>query len=234
MSVLQRLNRSPGEVARKAWHKLFTFRLISRKLSQDNLERMGRDNATDAPTLVIYSEFDHQPFYPNRVELPNRKTGTSHYYDDLAAIASESFDAILCSGLLEHMTDPKRLIDECRRILRPGGTLIMSASAVFAFHRGPDNYFHFTPHGIRLLMPEWTKLSIEGSSQPFETIGILMERVLLQCEVVPPVRPVIELLAHGISSLDRFVLRQYDTRSFAPERRIDSMMPSNLQVIAVK
>lgn len=235
MKRLKRLaSMDPAKRNERLRRELYTFRVLNRKLSQDNLEAMGRENQSNNKTLIVYSEFDHASFFPNCDELPQRTNETEPYYDDLAAIADESYEVILCSGLLEHMTDPKRLIDECRRILTPGGKLILSASAVFSFHRGPDNYFHFTPHGLRLLMNGWSSVDIRGSSQPFETIGILLERILLQCEVFPLARPFIEFAAHASRRLDPLVLRQYDTRSFSDEREIDSMMPSNLQVIALK
>jgi SAM-dependent methyltransferase len=208
--------------------------MSSAKLSMKNLERLGRDNASDGLTLVVHSEFKHEPFFPNTVMLPQRMNDTHLYFDDLRAIEDNSYDVVLCSGLLEHMMDPQALLRECRRVLRPGGKLVMSVSAVFSIHRGPDNYFHFMPFGIRALMEEWAHVRVVGSSQPFDTIGILIQRILMQSDIVPPARPFIELLARSISFLDIFILRQYDGRKLKSERQIDSMMPSNLHVVAVK
>src|SRR5690606_567101 len=117
-----------------------------------------------------------------------------------------------------------------------GGKLVISASAVFSFHEGPDNFFHFTPHGFRLLFRDWSRIEmLRGASQPFETIGILLQRVLMQCEIFPPLRPVIEVMAGGMRHLDRFVGTQYDnTWNRTPEHEIDSMLPSNIQAVVVK
>jgi SAM-dependent methyltransferase len=218
----------------KAWRRALRPSPTTKKLSGKNLERFGEENGTKLPTLVIHSEFEHEPSFPNTVMLPHRMYDTEKYFDDLQGVADESFDAILCSGLLEHMADPQRLLKECHRVLRPGGKLVMSISAVFSFHRGPDNYFHFTPYGIRSLMQEWSNVDVKGSSQPFETLGILVERVLLQCEIMPLARPAIALLARTIRVYDVFLVRQYDGRQFKEDRQIDSMMPSNLQVVAIK
>jgi len=36
-----------------------------------------------------------------------------------------SFDAAVCDGMLERLADPMRLLDEIRRLLRPGGLLVL-------------------------------------------------------------------------------------------------------------
>jgi SAM-dependent methyltransferase len=41
----------------------------------------------------------------------------------LGALASASFDAVLCSHTLEHAYEPGRVLDEFARLLRPGGML---------------------------------------------------------------------------------------------------------------
>lgn len=46
----------------------------------------------------------------------------------------ESFDLIICAGVLYHMLDPAHAFTECRRLLRPGGLLLLET----AFHAGLD------------------------------------------------------------------------------------------------
>lgn len=100
----------------------------------------------------------------------------------------------------------------------------------------PNNFFHFTPYGFRLLSKDWGKIEmLHGASQPFETIGILMQRILLQCEIFPLVRPIVELMAVTMRFLYVFVVRQYDTVRFSSEASTtDSMLPSNMQACIIK
>lgn len=40
--------------------------------------------------------------------------------------AADSFDAVALSQVIEHVHDPRQLLAECRRLLRPGGRLVLS------------------------------------------------------------------------------------------------------------
>jgi SAM-dependent methyltransferase len=61
---------------------------------------------------------------------------------DIAAIPApdESFDAVLCSEVLEHVPDPTRALDEFARLLRPGGKLIITAPFASFVHMAPYHY----------------------------------------------------------------------------------------------
>lgn len=54
------------------------------------------------------------------------------------------YDSVICSELLEHVKDPGAILAECRRVLRPGGSLI----ATFPIHRdllSPHHRWLFEP-----------------------------------------------------------------------------------------
>lgn len=232
----------PAEVKPTFWQKASRYRFIKQKFSTKNLVRLCEENATDKRTLVVHSEdVDYKPYFPNAIAVTKRsdKPADIHvdlYYEDVQKIQDESFEVILCTGLLEHIPNPSRLIDDFRRILKPEGILIISASAVFSFHEGPDNFFHFTPYGFEVLFSEWSEIKMmRGASQPFETIGILMQRALIQCDIFPPFRPVIEILSVLIPLFDKGIMAQY--RRVGERKKediIDSMMPSNIQAVVVK
>jgi SAM-dependent methyltransferase len=231
-----------GSIPSRILKRLYRFSFTKKKLSTRNLDRLCREFSTTERTLVVHSEdVDYAPYFPNAFAVTKRKDVPADmhvdlHYRELSQIDSESFDVILCTGLLEHIPDPQRLIDDLRRILKPGGKLILSASAVFSFHECPDNYFHFTPYGMRLLLKDFSTIEmVRGSSQPFETIGILIQRIHLQCDIFPLARPIVELMFHTVRLFDLFIVRQYDTRQIRDKRtETDSMLPSNIQALAVK
>jgi ubiquinone/menaquinone biosynthesis C-methylase UbiE len=52
-----------------------------------------------------------------------------------------SFDAILCTEVLEHIPDPIAALGELYRLLRPGGELILSAPFASLIHLAPYHYY---------------------------------------------------------------------------------------------
>jgi SAM-dependent methyltransferase len=58
---------------------------------------------------------------------------------DITAIPAPdaSFDALLCSEVLEHVPDPSKALDEFTRLLRPGGILILTAPFSSSVHMAP-------------------------------------------------------------------------------------------------
>lgn len=224
------------------WRKMSRYSFRKRKISTRNLDRLCREYATDKLTLVVHSEdVDYRPYFPNAFAVTKRKEKPADlhvdlYYRDLSKIERESYEIIVCTGLLEHIPDPQRLIDDMHRILKRGGKLIISGSAVFSFHECPDDFFHFTPFSFRMMFEKWSQIEVlRGASQPFETIAILLQRILLQCDIFPPFRPIIELLALVIPLFDRGIIAQYGrVWPKTEEDLIDSMMPSNIQAVVVK
>lgn len=61
---------------------------------------------------------------------------------DITAIPSPdaSFDAILCSEVLEHVPEPTHALDEFARLLKPGGKLILTAPFGSNVHMAPYHY----------------------------------------------------------------------------------------------
>jgi SAM-dependent methyltransferase len=207
-----------------------------RKLSYSDLREFGKQFATQDRTLIVYIEFPYDDLLPNADVLPHFSSNCERYFSLLSEIPDESYSTVVATGLLEHMREPQRLLEECFRILTKGGKLYVSASAVFSIHRGPEDFFHVTHFGMKELLKgrEWSAVDIRGSCGPFKSCGILLQRILLQCETSFWIRPFVEMLAHLLPKLDRFIVKQYSDRSDLEEKRIDSMAPSNIQLIATK
>jgi len=60
----------------------------------------------------------------------------------------ESFDAVVCAEVLEHVPDPARLLAEVHRVLRPGGHLVLTTPQTWGLHEEPHDYFRYTKYGL--------------------------------------------------------------------------------------
>ena len=69
-------------------------------------------------------------------------------------LPSESFDLVLCTQVIEHCMNPWKALAESRRILKPGGALIVSAPHVWFFHPHPTDHWRFTQEGMAHLCRE--------------------------------------------------------------------------------
>jgi FkbH-like protein len=96
---------------------------------------------------------------------------------DMRDIGDGSFDSALCLEVLEHCTDPFALSRELIRVLRPGGTAVVSAPMDFPIHDTPGDYWRFTPDGLKLLFKGRATVvaeHVEGrNDHPVRTVLIL-------------------------------------------------------------
>ena len=81
---------------------------------------------------------------------------------DITAIPAPdaSFDAVLCSEVLEHVPDPTHALDEFSRLLKVGGRLILTAPFASLVHQAPYYYctgfsrywyeYHLTKRGFEI------------------------------------------------------------------------------------
>lgn len=66
-------------------------------------------------------------------------------------LANESVDTILCTEVMEHVSDPEKTIEELARVLRPGGTIITTAPFFYPIHDAYD-FFRYSPDGLAAMM----------------------------------------------------------------------------------
>lgn len=65
---------------------------------------------------------------------------------------TSSFDSVLCSQVLEHVFEPDSFLREIRRVLRPGGTLVLSVPFAWDEHEQPVDYARYSSFGLRALL----------------------------------------------------------------------------------
>lgn len=77
---------------------------------------------------------------------------TVYFEGDTWPVQSESVAVVLCAETLEHVLEPRVLLTEARRALRPGGRLLLTVPFAARWHFVPHDYWRFTPSSLRYLL----------------------------------------------------------------------------------
>lgn len=169
------------------------------------IERLVKERSLCGPVLEVGSWrapnhpdfFDYRPFFPEGTDYIGADLVEGLGVDVICDWTNEavvvpgygSFQTIITTCTLEHVRDPFALARNITRLLAPGGALIVSAPFVWVIHNYPDDYWRFTPSGIRALFPSIT--FDEDTS----------------CITTPTGRTVYLSDAHGMHALDYIGIR---------------------------
>lgn len=122
---------------------------------------------------------------------------------DITAIPEpdQSFDAIICTEVFEHLPNPVEVVREFPRLLREGGQLIITAPfcslthfAPYHFHTGFNQYFyetHLPAYGFEIV-------SIQRNGNFFEYLGQEIRRIPSVAE---------QYAENGMNRLERYAMR---------------------------
>lgn len=81
-----------------------------------------------------------------------RQAGIVYYDGRRMPFADGAFDHVLCAEVLEHVPDPRALLLEAARVLRRGGSLILTVPWSARLHHLPHDYHRFTRYGLEALL----------------------------------------------------------------------------------
>lgn len=105
---------------------------------------------------------------------PHDRAAEADIVADLCAlpIDDRSFDAALCTEVLEHVATPEAAARELFRILRPDGMLLVTVPFVGELHEEPNDHYRFTSYGIEGMLERagFRVESVEPVSGYFRTV----------------------------------------------------------------
>lgn len=117
-------------------------------------------------------------------------------------LKNDSVDSVFSSQVLEHVTNPQKMIDEIHRILKKKGVCILTTHMAQVLHGEPHDYFRFTEYGLKELFKKFSYIEIKPNGGALLAITQLF--IFAIGEKLPTIsKPLIIFLNLIIKSLDR-------------------------------
>ena len=89
------------------------------------------------------------------VDLPNNLDANSYTsMDSKTELPTDLADVVLSTQVLEHVNSPTCYLQECYRILKPNGVLILSTHGYWPYHPGPSDLWRWTSSGLSKIVKE--------------------------------------------------------------------------------
>ena len=134
-------------------HAYHPLRLITRALQEEGARGLlgpvvdlgcgARPYASLLPTPYLGLDAHHLHGDPDVVALA-----------EAVPMRSGFAGTVLSTQQLEHVDDPAAVVVEARRILQPGGRLLLSTHGVWAHHPDPNDLWRWTEEGLTRLITE--------------------------------------------------------------------------------
>jgi SAM-dependent methyltransferase len=77
---------------------------------------------------------------------------TEYFEGGTWPVADDSIDLVLATETLEHVLEPAEFLTQARRVLRPGGRLLMTVPFAARWHYIPHDYWRYTPSSLQFLL----------------------------------------------------------------------------------
>ena len=167
--------------------------LLERRLATDLLRCHG-------VTLVIGAGHD-----PSRALLLNSsKIVTSDIdasLDDIDLLSSAeniplpdgSVDSVVSIEVFEHVEDLDKCLEECARLLAPGGLLYFTMPVMFHLHADPVDYRRLTKDGVRAVLPQ--AFSVESMRYYGNFVNVICDIISSAFAVSRVFRPLFRVAA---------------------------------------
>lgn len=106
-----------------------------------------------------------------------------------------TFDLLISTQVLEHVSDPAQAIAEMHRVLKPHGRLCLTLPQGWKEHQAPHDFFRFTRYGLAHLLQQakFQSYEVQARGGYFWYAGHVL-RELLFLDLFAPRHPLARLL----------------------------------------
>jgi SAM-dependent methyltransferase len=179
------------------------------------LDWLRGQDVRDARVLDVGAgDRPYRDLFPDAVtfDVPGNPHADLHGFVDEIPAEAASFDVVLCLQVLEHVPDPAAAVRELRRVVRPGGRVLLSTHGIYPFHPNPDDLWRWTHQGLERLFltnAEWASVTVRPGAGTALTLAMInghfVDLLCKRAGVRPLAKPLVAALNAAGEALDRAV-----------------------------
>ena len=140
-------------------------KLLIAKLSIESLALyIGENRTKNDHKQVVYIDID-----------PELDVDVIADVNDLP-FKNKSFSLVICNFVLEHLPDPKRVVEEIYRVLKKDGLVYINMPFLAPFHPAPYDYNRLTLGGLRVLMSDFKEIESGISQGPASALAWVLRK----------------------------------------------------------
>jgi len=208
---------------------------LGKYLTRLGLEDFYRQNLRDVSGVMLEIGAGTQNLdYGNGAKIVRLDINKSEHVDIVAdahdlPLTDDSFDAVLCKQVLEHLYHPHKAVDEMLRVLKPGGKLVASTCFYWPIHGAPVDYFRFTQFGLEKLFERFSEVKVVSQNGVLGTLGIHLVRLAGGRRlVIKLLYPFIMGMAYCFIRIDRLFLSSSEVKCITSGYNITAIKPGPL------
>jgi SAM-dependent methyltransferase len=114
------------------------------------------------------------------------KSNVTYYDGKRLPFDDNSFDHVLCTEVLEHVVDSRAFLSDLQRVLRVGGTLILTVPWSARIHHLPHDYGRFTRFGLLEQLNAAGFISVKIQERGTDISAIANKLVILLIRLLRP------------------------------------------------
>ncbi|MBL7139438.1 MAG: class I SAM-dependent methyltransferase [Planctomycetes bacterium] len=133
------------------------------------------------------------------VDFPANPRAEVHLRPDATVPAPDGIaQIVLSTQVLEHVPNPFAYLKECRRLLVPGGLLILTTHGIYKYHRDPEDLWRWTSPGLVNVLAQmgFRVVSLEGA-MGLAPAGAMLLHDALARKTPALLRPALNTVAHA-------------------------------------
>ena len=173
--------RNLGAIIQDTLRKEFIAESFSRFGKRKRLLDLG---CGIKPFLYIYHRYSELSVGIDVAHTPHGTEMADMIYDGKKIpFPDAEFDYVLCTEVMEHIPEPKDLLKEIHRVLKPRGVLVMTVPFMVPLHEEPYDFYRYTKYGLKYLTDAagFSSHEIKVFSEYFGVIISLCIAIHLKC-----------------------------------------------------